>query len=75
MDENSSTWIFGYGSLTWGSGPVQTTERRALNSEHFSQFIMKLVGGGCLLLGVLAPVWFGWKIMGPLQKGTTGLVR
>lgn len=28
MDENRSTWIFGYGSLIWGTGPVQTIERR-----------------------------------------------
>lgn len=27
MDENRSTWVFGYGSLIWGTGPVQTVER------------------------------------------------
>lgn len=28
MDGNQITWIFGYGSLIWGTGPVQTVERR-----------------------------------------------
>lgn len=28
MEENRTTWIFGYGSLIWGTGLVQTIERR-----------------------------------------------
>jgi hypothetical protein len=40
----------------------------SLNSEYFPRFILTLVGGGCLLLGLLAPIWFGWKIMNLCKK-------